>query len=91
MNTPRVLNVRTCTTEDTIDAVPIWRGTPWGNPFKMSGHTSRADAIARFEKYLSEHPEIIEAARRELRGKDLICYCAPRACHGDVLLRIANS
>lgn len=23
-------------------------------------------------------------------GKDLVCFCAPRACHGDVLLREAN-
>jgi hypothetical protein len=27
----------------------------------------------------------------ELRGKDLVCWCAPEACHGDVLLRLANA
>jgi hypothetical protein len=32
----------------------------------------------------------MEAAKRELKGKDLVCYCAPLACHGDVLSRIAN-
>jgi hypothetical protein len=26
----------------------------------------------------------------ELRGLDLICWCAPLPCHGDVLLRLAN-
>jgi hypothetical protein len=26
----------------------------------------------------------------ELRGKDLVCWCAPKPCHGDVLLRLAN-
>lgn len=26
----------------------------------------------------------------ELRGKDLVCWCAPRQCHADVLLEIAN-
>ena len=27
---------------------------------------------------------------RELRGKDLVCWCAPRACHADILLVVAN-
>ena len=27
----------------------------------------------------------------ELRGGDLVCFCAPRACHGDLLLRLANA
>ena len=26
----------------------------------------------------------------ELRGRDLVCWCAPEACHGDVLLALAN-
>src|SRR4051794_26242749 len=26
----------------------------------------------------------------ELRGKDLVCWCAPENCHGDVLLDLAN-
>jgi hypothetical protein len=32
------------------------------------------------------------SARRELRGKDLACYCPEgEPCHADVLLEIANS
>ena len=30
------------------------------------------------------------AALPELRGKDLLCWCAPEACHGDLLLKQAN-
>jgi len=26
-----------------------------------------------------------------LKGKDLVCYCAPARCHGDLLLRLANA
>jgi Domain of unknown function (DUF4326) len=26
----------------------------------------------------------------ELRGLDLVCWCAPLPCHGDVLLRLAS-
>jgi hypothetical protein len=31
------------------------------------------------------------AALDELRGLVLGCWCAPRACHGDVLARLANA
>jgi hypothetical protein len=31
------------------------------------------------------------AAKTELRGKDLVCWCAPKLCHADVLLEIANA
>jgi hypothetical protein len=30
------------------------------------------------------------AALPELRGKDLVCWCAPLACHGDLILRLAG-
>lgn len=33
----------------------------------------------------------LEAIRRELRGKDLACWCAlDQPCHADVLLKLAN-
>jgi len=35
-------------------------------------------------------PDKVAAAKRELRGKDLVCFCAPNACHGDVLIEVAN-
>ena len=35
-------------------------------------------------------PELIARAKVELRGKTLGCWCAPKPCHGDVLLEIAN-
>jgi hypothetical protein len=91
MTTPKVLNVRTATHEDLVGAEPIWRSTKWGNPFNINGNTKRADAVARFERWFAEQPDLIAAAKVELRGKNLICYCAPRQCHGDVLMRIANS
>lgn len=27
----------------------------------------------------------------ELKGKDLVCWCAPKPCHADVLLELANA
>ena len=51
---------------------------------------SREDAIRGYEVYLSEHPELVRAAKKELKGKVLGCWCKPKACHGDVLARIAD-
>jgi hypothetical protein len=31
------------------------------------------------------------ASLDELRGLVLGCWCAPRPCHGDVLVRLANA
>ena len=30
------------------------------------------------------------ASVSELKGKDLVCWCSPEPCHGDVLLKYAN-
>lgn len=47
-------------------------------------------AVAEYETHLTEHPELVLAARAELAGKDLACWCRPGApCHGDLLVRVA--
>jgi hypothetical protein len=33
---------------------------------------------------------LLMQALPELRGRDLVCWCAPCACHGDVLIELAN-
>jgi hypothetical protein len=88
------------------DTAKIDRSTKWGNPFKVgrdavhpeSGITvsvgSKETAIALFALYLrtAGGAEIVDAARRELRGKDLACWChSGDACHGDILLTVANA
>lgn len=69
-----------------IDAVYIGRGSPYGNPFVIGKHGDRDDVCDRFEAEVL--PKLDVTA---LRGKDLVCYCAPKRCHGDALLRKANS
>jgi hypothetical protein len=85
---PRVLNKY----KDVIppDAVYIGRPSKWGNPYALGTNGDRTTVIDKFTGYVLNHPTLANDARRELRGKDLVCFCAPRACHGDVLLRIAN-
>lgn len=66
----------------------IGRPSKWGNPFKMSNEKERTLVIEQFEEYLYSSGLIKDIG--ELKGKDLVCWCAPKACHGDVLLRLAN-
>ena len=70
--------------------VYIGRPSKWGNPFVIGRDGTRDDVIARYEAWLLEQPELVDALP-ELAGKTLGCWCAPRACHGDVLARLANA
>jgi Domain of unknown function (DUF4326) len=68
----------------------IGRPSKWGNPFVVGRHGTREECIAQYECYLLENEELM-AAIVELRGLVLGCWCAPQRCHGDVLMRLANS
>ena len=85
---PKVLNKY----HDKIpkDAIYIGRPSKWGNPFQIGKDGSRAEVIGKYKNYIKNLPDLIQLARNELKGKDLICFCTPLACHGDVLLKIAN-
>ena len=61
----------------------------WGNPFSIKREADRAEAIAAYERWLQSQRPLMEALH-ELSGLDLVCWCAPLPCHGDVLLRLAN-
>jgi hypothetical protein len=50
---------------------------------------SRAEAIEAYREYLLNNLELI-AALPELHGKVLGCWCAPLACHGDVLVELSE-
>lgn len=64
--------------------VYIGRPSKWGNPFVIGKDGSRGDVIRKFEEWGAQNG-LREAAQRELKGKVLACWCAPQACHGDVL------
>lgn len=78
----------------------VGRPTQWGNRYvwraadERAGRVrvaDRAEAIARYEADLCVDPERLEAARDELRGVNLACWCPlDEPCHADVLLRHAN-
>jgi hypothetical protein len=85
---PRVLN-------KYVDGFPsgsknIMRGTPWGNPFVVGKHGTREECVEKFCAWVCDQPDLIERARRELRGCDLVCCCSPRLCHGHIWIEIIN-
>ena len=67
------------------------RGSKYGNPFTIGKDGDRTEVIAKYEAWLPTQPELVAAAKVELRGRDLVCFCAPQACHGHILMRVANS
>ena len=87
---PRVVHVR----DRVPGAVFIGRPSRYGNPFKIGRDGTRAEVIEKYRQYihkwLSASDDFPIQLRRELRGKDLACFCTPLPCHGDILLAIAN-
>lgn len=71
--------------------VYIGRPSPWGNPFTIGRDGTREEVIAKYREWLMQHErKWLRSSLHLLRGKRLGCWCAPLACHGDVLLELAN-
>jgi hypothetical protein len=58
---------------------------------------TREQAVAMYREWLDLMPSLAAAARTELAGRDLMCWCplvddngAPVPCHADLLLELAN-
>ena len=92
---PRVWSMRAGAPKPPEPAVYVGRPSVWGNPYVRRGATSTFsvwevdDPIAAYETWLLSQPKLM-AMLPDLRGRHLYCWCAPKPCHGDVLLRLAN-
>lgn len=87
-------------------AINVARPGPWGNPFVVGQDGDRPQCIRLFELLIAGYGAISVktpiAAQKlftrhaadhwsELKGKNLACWCGlDKACHGDVLLKLAN-
>lgn len=79
-----------------VGAIYVGRPSKWGNPFKVYPD-KRGGAFAHHIAVMSHKDWLLSGAAdsplkdiSELRGKDLVCWCAPLPCHADVLLELAN-
>jgi hypothetical protein len=90
------------------NTVKVDRTTRWGNPFRPEACGSAANAVACHRAWILGNaarlsalgcqpprgvkPPPVEEIRRELRGRNLACWCRPGTpCHADFLVELANS
>lgn len=88
------------------NTVKVDRSTKWGNPFVIGKPGGAFTALVKdrrhawqlYASFAPDHPKLAPAARAELRGKNLACWCplpsepyAKDECHAAVLLEIANA
>lgn len=88
------------------NTVKVDRSTKWGNPFVPGkpapfGPTmgaivaNKRHAFVLFRSLATLNTALVDAARAELAGKNLACWCDKAdpyedACHAAVLLELAN-
>ncbi len=65
--------------------VRVDRRTDWGNPFETPADGDRDTVIRNYDKYYLPHKPSLTGRLDTLQGKALGCWCAPQACHADVL------
>lgn len=78
-----------------LAAMSVSRPGKWGNPYRVD---PPEHAVELYRSHIDDcmagapaRRALLEALR-DLRGKNLACWCAPGApCHADVLLGLANS
>jgi hypothetical protein len=84
-----------------LPVVYVGRPSIFGNPFVpgekanlIAGLPPTVDkrhAYLLFAAHAPLNEKLVEAAKKELRGKNLMCYCPlDHDCHADVLLELAN-
>lgn len=65
----------------------------FANPYKEGKYGDRAAVIKKYERYMRERlkqdPALVSMLKK-LNGKTLGCWCAPKACHADVLVKLVN-
>ena len=86
MSHPRVVHIA----DRRRGAVRVDRATPYGNPFRIGVDGDRAAVIAMYRALLRTKPALVLKIRTELKGALLECWCAPEACHADVIAAVAD-
>lgn len=74
-------------------AIYIGRGSPWGNPFPITKEDSREYVINKYKEYIKQQIKVGNITLQQLAdlyGKDLVCFCKPKPCHGDVIEKLAE-
>lgn len=62
----------------------------WHNPFSSKKATAKnpeKNNLEEYENYIRNNKELYDSLE-ELDGKELGCWCKPKQCHGDVLIKL---
>lgn len=66
--------------------------SPWANPIHLHGDSAaaRAQALDQYRAWIttSDEGKALLSKLPTLRGRILVCWCAPKPCHCDVLLEL---
>ncbi len=69
-------------------AIYIGRGSKWGNPFIIGRDGTRENVVEKYRNWIIHSDLALDVW--ELKGHDLVCYCSPKSCHGDVLIELVE-
>jgi hypothetical protein len=69
-----------------------WRlaGSPLASPYRVGRDGTRQEVVARYRDFLLGRPDLL-ALLPDLRGRRIGCWCAPEACHADVIAELADA
>jgi hypothetical protein len=97
---PTVVNVHGMTPNDpgviyVGRACAGWHNSPLANPYKLAKGYTDDEALACLEKYRrhlwlcikDRDWKVMRALRLIQEESKLGCWCSPRICHGDVIIR----
>jgi hypothetical protein len=91
-----VLKIRVARKGQGLDGFYVGRPTPLGNPFRLIKEEDRDRVVNQYAAWLDEqlrrgNPEVIRALEElyqalKRRGNiTLLCFCAPKRCHSEVI------
>lgn len=84
----------------TPNDIYIGRGSAFGNPYVIGSEYTRDKAVDAYCTYLNAKRKYNAQFRHELQkiadkakisDINLVCYCKPQRCHGDILKELLES
>jgi hypothetical protein len=69
-------------------AAPSGKHAQLGNPFVLRIESARTKVIEEYEEWVRRQPEVMKRIAELPEDAVLGCWCKPRACHGDVIIKI---
>jgi hypothetical protein len=66
----------------------IGRPSIFGNPFPITSKIPRETVIKQYEAWVRGEPEVLTAIKALPEDAVLGCFCAPKPCHGDIIVKL---